>query len=274
MSAPVTDPVEELLAAALTDARTDDRWGIAPKAQTITSVRRAAHRQRTRNAALGFAGIAAVSAGGAVALASLGDGGNRVVLQPGNPTGSPAPSPVPGISPEWTPTSGSEWVLDVPAYNDFVASHVLPSPAPHTVRSPAPLTDTSARLEHDVRRALPTGSALVRQDAPNGLAGAAAIHARLGDGTPVEVELYPLQEPISTQFGGDGPQRPMTRRDLTTGSVLVTIAGAGYGWGPDIPEGANVAFTVTADGTQTTWSAPLSVPLATVAGWAEAADRG
>jgi hypothetical protein len=114
---------------------------------------------------------------------------------------------------------------------------------------------------------------LVRQDAPNGLAGAAAIHVRLADGTPVEVELYPLQGPMSTQFGGDGPQRPMTRRDLPTGSVLVTIAGAGYGWGPDIPGGANVAFTVTPGGVQISWSAPLSVPLETVASWAEAADR-
>jgi hypothetical protein len=196
-----------------------------------------------------------------------------VVLQPGNATGSPAPSPVPGVSPEWIPTSGAEWVLDVPAYNDFVASHSLPSPAPHTVRSPAPLTEVSARLEKAVRAALPPSSTLTRQDAPNGLAGAAAIHARLEAGTPVEVELYPLQEPMSTQFGGEGPQRPMTRRDLDTGSVLITIAGAGYGWGPDIPEGANVAFTVTPDGKQTSWSAPLSVPLDTVASWAEAADR-
>ena len=31
MSAPVTDPVEALLAAALADARTDDRWAIAPR---------------------------------------------------------------------------------------------------------------------------------------------------------------------------------------------------------------------------------------------------
>ena len=112
------------------------------------------------------------------------------------------------------------------------------------------------------------------QDAPNGLAGAAAIHARLADGTPVEVERMQLQEPISTQFGGEGPQRPMTRRDLQTGSVLVTIAGAGYGWGPDIPADANVALVVTPTGEYTYWAAPLSVPLDTVRSWAEAADRG
>jgi hypothetical protein len=273
MSAPVTDPIEELLRAALADARTDDRWGIAAKAQTLTAVRRAAIRQRTRHAALGLAGIAAVSVGGTATLMAIGHGGDRVVLQPGDPGASPAPSPVAGISPAWTPTTGSEWLLDMDAYDAFVASHTLPSPAPHTVRSPAPSTKISARLEQDARRALPTGSTMARQDAPNGLAGAAAVHARLADGTPVEVELYPLQQPISTQFGGDGPQRPMTRRDLATGSVLVTIAGALYGWGPDIPGDANVAFTITPDGKQTSWSAPVSVPLATVASWAEAADK-
>jgi hypothetical protein len=165
-------------------------------------------------------------------------------------------------------------VLDREAYDAFVASHTLPSSKPATVQSPAPLTEVSARLERDVRAALPAGSRTERQDAPDGQAGAAAIHAKLPDGTPVEIRRHTLQQPLTSQYDGDGPQRRTTRRDLPTGSVLVTIAHSGYGWGPDIPEGANVAFTVTARGEQTAWAVPLSVPLADVAKWAVAADRG
>jgi hypothetical protein len=268
MSAPVIDPIEELLAAALAGARTDDRWAIPPNAQALTSVRRAAARQRTATA--GAALLAAAAAGVGITVAVGSDGQQTVVQQPAD---SPdRAQPVPGIEPDWIPTSGSDWVLDKPAYDEFVTSHLLPSPAPHTVRSPAPLTDASARLLRDVLKGIAPDASTVRQDAPNGLAGAAAIHARLADGTPVEVERMQLQEPISTQFGGDGPQRPMTRRDLPTGSVLVTIAGAGYGWGPGIPEGANVALVVTPTGEYTSWAAPLTVPLQTVASWAEAAD--
>lgn len=271
MSAPAPDPIEELLAAALADARTDDRWAIAPKARSMTAVRRAAHRQRTRNAGLALASLTAVGVGSAAAIGAFGTDANHAGLQYGDgPT--PAPSPVPGITPEWTPQSGSAWVLEKKAYDAFIAAHTLPSDKPHNVQSPAPLTEYSALLEGDVRAALPTGSTTVRQDAPDGDATAAAIHARLADNTPVQIERGPLQEPISTQYGGDSAARPTTRRDLPNGSVLVTIAHAGYGWGPDIPEGANVAFTVTPSGEQTTWSAPLSVPLSTVAGWAETAD--
>jgi hypothetical protein len=270
MSAPVVDPVEELLAAALADARTDDRWAIAPPAQALTTVRRAAARQRTATA--GAALLAAAAAGVGVSLVVGQDGQQAVVQQPAD--GGTQPHAVAGIEPEWIPTTGSDWVLDKPVYDEFVASHVLPSAAPHTVRSPAPLTEASARLLRDVRTGLAADATTVRQDAPNGLAGAAAIHVRLADGTPVEVERMQLQWPMPTQFTGDGTERPMTRRDLASGSVLVTIAGAGYGWGPDIPQGANVAFVVTATGVYTYWAAPLSVPLETVAGWAEAADRG
>jgi hypothetical protein len=275
MSAPVTDPIEELLAAALADARTDDRWAIAPKAQAMTSVRRAATRQRTRNAGLALAGIAVGSVGGIAVLASLGDGGNQVVLQPGNPGASPAPSPVAGISPEWTPRSGADWMLDKDEYDAFVSSHTLPSPAPHGVQSPAPLTERSARLAADAERVLPAGSTIVRQDAPDGLATAAALHVHLADGTPLEVRREPLQQPISSFMFGDGqPHAVITRRDLATGSVLVSIAHTGYGWGPGIDEGANTAVVISAAGLETTWNGPMSIPLDTIAQWAAAADNG
>jgi hypothetical protein len=271
MSAPVTDPIEELLAAALADARTDDRWAIAPKAQALTAVRRSAARRRTATA--GGALLVAAGATAGISLAVGHDPGQQTVIQqPAD--GGTQPHAVPGVEPEWTPTTGSEWVLDKPAYDDFVMTHILPSPAPHTVRSPAPLTEASGRLLRDVEQGLPADATTVRQDAPNGLAGAGAIHVRLADGTPVEVERMQLQEPISTQFGGDGPQKPMTRHDLPTGSVIVTIAGALYGWGPGIAGGANIALVVTPTGQYTYWAAPVSVPLTTVAGWAEAADRG
>jgi hypothetical protein len=275
MSADVADPVEELLAAALAGARTDDRWAVAASPQALTRVRRAAARQRTRTAGLAVMGVTAAVSGATFGLAALGHGGpDGAVVAPGNP-GDPtvASAPVAGISPAWTPARGGDWVLDRPADDEFVATHTLPSSAPHDVQSPAPLTDYSARLEADVRRALPAGSSLVRQDAPNGLGGSAAIHARLVDGTPVTVERIPLQQPISSSFGGDGAP-PVVRRDLASGSVLLTIAHGGYGWGPDIPEGANIAIVVAVDGTETSWSVPVAIPLDTVARWAQLVDAG
>ena len=271
MSAPVSDPIEQLLAAALIEARNDDRWGIAPKTGTLTSVRRAATRQRARNAGLALAAITGATAGLAV-LGGDGPGTQTIVQQPAD--GAASPQPVPGISPEWIPDSGAEWVLDKDAYDAFAAAHSLPSPRPHTVKSPAPLTEYSARLQRDVRAALGGDAVAVRQDAPDGDAAAAAIHAVLPDGSPVEIRRAPLQAPITSQFGGDGPQYVPTRKDLASGSVLLTLAHAGYGWGPDIPEGANIAVVITVNGVETSWAAPVSVPLTTVAGWAEAADRG
>jgi hypothetical protein len=269
MSAQITDPVEELLAAALAGARTDDRWAVASSPQALTRVRRAATRQRAHAAGLAVVGVTAAVSGAAFGLAALGHGGSDgAVVVPGNQ--GPASS-VPGISPAWTPASGREWVLDKAAYDDFVASHSLPSSKPHTVRSPAPLTDYSARLENDVRKALSTGPALVRQEAPDGQQGTAAIHARLVDGTPVEVSRVPLQQPISSMYGGDAGPAITVRRDLPNGSVLLTIEHSGYGWGPGIPEGANTAIVITRGGEETTWNAPVAIPLDTVARWAQVA---
>jgi hypothetical protein len=270
MSAPVTDPVEALLAAALTDARTDDRWGIAPKAQALTSVRRAATRQRTRNAGLALVAVAGATAG----LSALGAAAPKtqaIVQQPGDGTSG---QPVAGISPEWVPQSGDDWILDKHAYDEFVASHTMPSSRPHTVQSPAPPTEYSARLQRDVVAALGSSAGAVRQDAPDGDGAAAAIHAKLPDGTPVEIRREPLQAPISDQFGGDGPQYIPTRRSLPTGSVLLSIAHSGYGWQDGWQEGAAVAITITPDGTETSWFAPLTIPLSTVIRWAEESDKG
>jgi hypothetical protein len=273
MSADVTDPVEELLAAALVGARTDDRWALAASPQALTRVRRAATRQRARSAGLAVVGLTAVTSGATFALAALGHGGpDGAVVVPGNPGGATtAPSPVSGISPAWAPTSGRDWVLDKGAYDDFVATHTLPSDAPHNVQSPAPLTAYSARLEDDVRKGLPMGSALARQDAVDGQPGTAAIHALLVDGTPVEVARIPLQQPITSMYGGDAGPAITVRRDLPNGSVLLTIEHSGYGWGPGIPEGANTAIVITRNGEETTWNAPVAVPLDTVARWAQVA---
>jgi hypothetical protein len=270
MSAQITDPIEALLAAALAEARTDDRWAVAASPQALTRVRRSASRQRTRAVGLAVVGFAAATGGASLGLSALGHGGDGgAVVVPGAPGATL--QPVPGISPEWTPASGGDWVLDKAAYDDFVASHTLPSSKPHTVQSPAPLTDYSARLENDVRNALSTGPALVRQEAPDGQQGTAAIHALLVDGTPVEVSRMPLQQPISTMYGGDAGPVITVRRDLPNGSVLLTIEHSGYGWGPGIPEGANTAIVITRGGEETTWNAPVAIPLDTVARWAQVA---
>lgn len=276
MSAPVTDPIEDLLAAALADARTDDRWAIAPKAQALTSVRRAATRQRSRNAGVALTAVAAAATGAAFGLNAVGpqDSTGQVLVQPGDGGDAPAPTPAPGISPDWIPRSGADWFLDKPAFDAFVAGHTLPSDKPNNVQSPAPLTELSERLESDVRFVMPKGTSTTRQDAPDGDPSAAAVHAQLADGTPVEIRRQQLWQPLSSQYDGDTPSRRTTRRALPSGSVLVTIAHTGYGWGPSIPEGANTALVITRSGTETTWNVPLSIPLSTVAEWAAAADNG
>lgn len=267
---------EDLVADALREARTDPRFAVSPASDAAWRVRRAATAARRRVTALAVAAVTVTGgAGTAAALHLPAQGGGESVLRVGGVSGG---APVPGISPPWRPRSGLDWLLADAAYRRFVADHTTPSPAPHTVTSPARLTAVSARLLADVRGALPSETELLRQDAPDGEAGAAAVHATMPDGTPVEVQQRPLGAPIDyeTWWRGatEGPWRGATQgpRLLATGSAYVAAAQVGYGWAGRAPDGARAVLMVTPSGEVTTWYAPLSVPLREVIFWATYAD--
>lgn len=280
---PVDDPVERLLASALRSARTDDRWAVATAPGLAHRVRRATSRQRRYRAAVAAtAGVAAL--GGATAgLAQLGGGGQEPVdsvfatsapTTTTPPVAGPPPSPVAGISPEFTPAHGRDWLLSDEQFARFAESHTTPSPRPNPVQSPAPLTDYSARLLVDVEAALPAGSSAERQDALNGDPATAGIHAALPDGTRVEVDREPLQTPVPVDswYAGSGAGTPQVDDVPGSDSALVSLPEVGYGWGPGIPDGARLVAVVRRDGEVTRWYAPLSVPLETVQQWALAAE--
>ncbi len=279
MSRPtLDDPVVSLLTSALREARTDARWAVPARPGMAHRVRRASQRRRRRTAVGGVVGAAVVLSGAVAGFASLPDPdrpGERVfaVGAPGAP-GAPATklgAPVPGISPEFVPTSGRDWLLDDLELEQFAATHTTPSPRPNPVQSPAPLTDYSARLLADVEGALPEGATTQRQDALNGDPSTAGIHVRLADGTPVEVTREPLQQPISYQSyfsDGTGRAAPDVTDIPDSASALVAADRVGYGWGPDIPADARAVTVIRADGEMTRWFAPLTVPLETVKAWA------
>ncbi len=267
--------IERLLAAALTEARSSARWAVEPAPGTGERVRHAVRASRRRRTALLVAGSVVAISGVAGGIAAMPEQADRAV-----PFASGGDGPVPGISPEWRPQHGHEWLLTAEQYREFERTHTLPSAKPATVSSPAPLTAYSAQLEAAVKAALPTGSSTQRQDAPNGKLGDAAVHAVLVDRTPVEIERVHLQHPITFDFPGHVIKGAVAPVDIAgTTSAYVALEEVGYGWGEDCvaktctprPANARAVTVVDRNGEATTWHAPLSVPLQTVVDWALAA---
>jgi hypothetical protein len=269
----VDDPVERLLTDALRSARTDQRWAVPARPDMTHRVRRAVRRRRRGQVALAVAAAAIVLPGAVLGLAALpGDERSQDEVFAGAPL---APGePVPGIAPEFAPSSGSDWLLTEEGLERFAASHSVPSSRPNPVQSPGPLTDYSARLLADVEAGLPAGATTERQDALNGDPATAGIHVLLPDGTPVEVEREPLQAPVAYPLYFGGAQRPVPPPAVVAGSdsAVLSVQEVGYGWGPGIPAGARSVTVVRRDGEATRWYAPLSVPLDMVTQWALAAE--
>jgi hypothetical protein len=271
--------VEQLVADALGHARTDQRWALPVPAGAGELVRlRAAVSQRRRTSLL-VAGTVFAIAGIGAGVSLLPSPVDRAV-----PFASGGGEPVPGISPEWRPVHGHDWLMTPAERAAFGSSHTEPSSKPATVSSPAPLTDYSERLEDDARAVLPAGSTMERQDAPNGRLGDAAVHAHLADGTPVEIARVHLQGPVT--FDGapeanvDSSRPGAPEHDITgTTSAYVAFAEVGYGWPEECfakvcqprREGARSVIVVNAAGEMTSWHTPISVPLQTVIDWAVAA---
>src|SRR5438067_4192728 len=92
----------------LRDALHDDRLALPVPADTLHQVRRL--RRRRQRLTVAVATVSALGlAGGAVAL--LPGSSSSARLSPYSADGVPTGSPVPGVSPDWVPANGSEWLL-------------------------------------------------------------------------------------------------------------------------------------------------------------------
>jgi hypothetical protein len=277
--------VEELLCDALHEAHTDPRFALPPAPDALRRVRRRAHARRARTAAFAAAGVAVVGAGGGYAATQLGGGTTTHLQYAGSgpasgggsssgSTTSPSPasstqslSPVRGISPAWTPTSGTDWLMSRTELKQFLSTHRVPNPASYTASSgPPPRTPASARLLADASSVLPNGTKLVREAAWDGLPGAAEFGATLPDGTFIDIARRQLRQPIRYDGHEEFGSRTRSPRSLPTGSAYAADAHADSG------SRAKAVKVVTPHGEATTWYAPHSVPLKKLVRWAIATD--
>lgn len=281
------------LETLLSESLADDRWAL-PARLDIASLRAAGRRRqarrRTATATLAVAALLA-GAGGLLAVQRepdrLGYAGSGPSAQPA-PTTTPVPgsrpaphTPVPGITPAFSPTRGSDWLLTVDQARTFASVHVTPSPCcgQSVVPSHAPLTARTLDLVADGRAGLPPGADVVGEQDPGGQPAVEALHVHLADGTPVEVERAQLQVPLAAaELENRGSTVPsLTVRDVPGSSAaLLSMADYGYGYGFQDWQGdpgAQLAMTVTAGGVTTRWASPVTLPLATLQGWAVAAEQ-
>lgn len=272
----MTDEIEDRLRAALVQARTDDRLGVAARTTSVESVHRAGRTRRRRaRAAAATAALVVLSTGTAVVVGA--SGGGAQTLGPASPAAPALPqvAPAPGITPAFVPRHGRDWLLTDPEAQAFEATHVLPSPEPGegTVPSPAPLGPRSERLETQVRTAsaqgvvpaaLLNGMRAVREDDAGGRPDLTALHLTLAGDMAVKVQRlrFPFPERLSDLF--EQAQRPGRLVDVP-GTTAVAF---------DISPGhAREVGTVAADGQATLWSAPPSLPLDLLWRWAVATEQ-
>lgn len=263
----------------LHDALHDDRLALPVPAETLDVVRRK-RRARQRLVITGASVAALALAGGSVALVSLRSSSSST-LSPYLEGGLPAGSPAPGITPAFVPGSGRDWLLTGPEYDAYRASHTHPSPAPgqSVVHSPAPLSSQSAQLLEDVTAAtLPSSASLRREDSVGGQPNVAAVHVRLADGTPIEIQRAQAQEPFAYAMTGIDGSSTMTAPGAHvvdvpgTSSAAGVIPDASYGFAGRTDRTEEVVV-VTRGGVVTTWWAPVTVPLADLQQWAIAAAQ-
>jgi len=272
---------DSLLENALRESLNDDRWALPVPPDSLPRLRRGRAARRRRTAVLTVTGCLALTAAGVAVATSLPHPSQRLgtYASGGNPPGSP----VAGITPPFVPDSGRDWLLTSAQWAEFSRTHTHPSPGPgqSVVSSPAPLAEQSADLLADVEAAaLPTSATLRREDSVGGQPGAAAVHVRLEDGTPVEVLRQQLQEPFAFDaVNGPGRDGNGENRDATVVDVPGTTSAASlypnYGFGFPGESGAESrgVIVVSRGGVMTTWVAPQRVSLDTLRGWAIAAAQ-
>ena len=260
----------------LRDTLTDERWALPADPGLLPRVARLGARRRRRTtvgAALGgLALVGGITAGVALVprqhdqLATFAAGG------------VPAGSPVPGITPDWVPTHGHDWLMSPAQNQEFYASHTRPSPGPgqSVVASPAPLGPQSEALLADVQAAaLPRGATMRREDAVGGQPNAPAVHVTLPDGTPVEVYRVWAQGPMPYVWADGYDHSDAKVEDIPgTLSAGVGFQQFGYGFGPRYrSETSHGVITISRGGEWTTWAAPAVVPVETLKAWAFAAAQ-
>jgi hypothetical protein len=189
---------------------------------------------------------------------------------------------VPGISPEFIPQSGRDWLLTAADLASFNAAHSVPKEYlfgdPRSVPSPAPVTSKTDELRSYAARAgLPPGCSFTTDEAYDGDGRVSVLHITLPDGKPVWLQRQRLAKPHDASPGeGINQVVALSLEDIQgTTSVLATYDDFHFGFGAlwNSTGPAHAVNVVTVGGVEWTWIAPNPVPVANLRAWAISAAQ-
>lgn len=267
------------LDALLRDALTDEHLDLPVPPGLLSDVRTRRHRRRlaTTGAAAGTITVAVLAG---VALPHLSS--PAATLSTYAAGGVPAGTPVPGISPEFTPQSGRDWLLTTADLTSFNAAHTVPKDYlfgdQSSVPSPAPVTSNTDELRsYADGAALPSGCSFTTDEAYDGDGRVSVLHITLPDGKPLWLQRQRLAKPHSASPGeGINQEVALSLENIPgTTSALATYDDAHFGFGArwNATGPAHGVNVVTAGGIEWWWIAPNPVPVATLRTWAISAAQ-
>lgn len=263
----------------------DDRWALPVQANTLDRVRKRRSARRRRTVILTVAGCLAM--GGGVLGLLLRAPSNATTTLGLYADGYPAGQPVPGISPNWTPTSGRDWLLDERQSAAFTSIHEVPTDglfgSSRTVPSPAPISSVTSELRAYADGAgLPAECTFTSDEAYDRDARVSVLHVTLPNGAPVWLQRTRLSKPETVSVGPDVYRSDVNRvegsavQDIERStSALVTYDDFHFGFGAQYNSlgPAHAVRVVTRGGVEWTWIGPHPVPLAQLKSWAIAAAQ-
>jgi hypothetical protein len=233
------------------------------------------HRRRQRRVATGVAASGLPGVIGMVLLGGLALGGSSASLQQTGDAPGPTNTPVPGITPAFTPQSGRDWLPSPAQFEQFRAAHPVES------LGPEPPGTTRERLLQEVQHAgLPAG-AVVRITAGD----LPSVSVRLANGVPIYIERYQKLYPTAVNPDGivSGSTYDVVDVPGTSDAALLRSR-TGYGWprgtvgdsdanhDGDTNDSPSVLLA-TSRGLTTFWVAPASASLETLRQFAFSADQ-
>lgn len=265
--------------ALLREALTPEHLDLPVRAGFLSDVRM--RRRRRRIAGTGVAaGAIAVTALAGISLLQLSSPSSTLSTYASG--GVPAGTPVPGISPEFIPQSGRDWLLTSADLAAFNAGHAVPRAYlfgdPRSVPSPAPVTaDTDELRSYAAGAALPPGCTFTTDEAYDGDGRVSVLHITLPDGKPVWLQRQRLAKPHDVSPGEDINQVvAVSVEDIpATTSALATYDDYHFGFGEhwNATGTAHAVNVATVGGVEWTWIAPHPVPVPTLKAWAISAEQ-
>lgn len=236
----------------------------ATVAPGLTEALRRRHRRRQGRVAIGVAASGLLGVVGTALLVGSNQHGPTASLQEAGAAPSPANTPVPGITPAFTPQSGRDWLPTPEEFLQFRTAHPIVSLAPE------PPGTTAARLLEEVLHAgLPAGAAahITAGDLPS-------VTVRLANGVPIHIERYLKLYPTSWNSDGEVPGATSEIVDIpgTTDAALLRSR-TGWGWprgtlgdsdanhDGDPQNDSPSVLLATSRGLVTFWVAPATVGL-------------